>query len=203
MEELVTSEGGEALARLVGARIMYGLVPDANLTWGAHVEGWEEWRGERGVFVQGHVLVLRVEGEGSRGWVTVAPGPDAPVEPWAPMWVREAAHLDEVPGLEPWHLKGRAFGGRADGLRGAELDAHMDTHVDGLGMTRLSCWTGGAVRRVEVHAHPPYAALVVEHDGGARWSCWAEYDFAFWVNVSGGVADALAESSERHVTWGE
>ncbi len=201
MQDLVTEEGGRTLGKLVGARIMYGLAPDVHVTRSSYVEGWEEWRGARGVFMNGYVLVLRVEWGGTREWVTVSPGPDAPIEPWAPMWAERAAHLDEVSGLEPQHLQAHHFNARAKGLKGAELDAHLDTHADGLGMTRLSCWTDAAVRRVEVHGHAPYAALVVEHTDGSRWSCWAEYDFAFWVNFTEDVAGALADSSERHVSW--
>ena len=201
MKELVTEEGAGALAGLVGARIMYGLAPDASLTRYMNVDGWEEWRGERGLFVTGHVVVLRVEEGTRRRWVTLSPGPDAPIDPWAPMWATCAEHLDAVSGLEPHHLHAHHFEGRANGLKGVEFDTYMDTHADGLGMMRLTCWTGAPVRRVEVHDHAPYAALVVEHTDGMRWSCWAEYDFAFWLSFTEGVADALEEPSGGCTVW--
>lgn len=88
--KVILNEHRDLLRKMIGCSIRFGLIPKLSVESGECLPDDNLYDSEKnyGSFYSSYLLNLLMKGkDDEQFWVTFSPGPDAPIEPWSPLWI--------------------------------------------------------------------------------------------------------------------
>ncbi|WP_299679551.1 hypothetical protein [uncultured Dokdonia sp.] len=201
--KLILDRHKDILQDLIGQTIEFGLIPNLRISSSESYPDVTFYNQDYGHFYSSYELNLRVEDDsGIRKWVTLSPGPDEPIEDWAPFWVTNPILPDFNPIIEDTRFFDEAMSQKT--MKGNTIheikNTFLDTHGDGFGMVRCNIWGfKDPIKKISIYQYGTYAACIITHDSGKEWSIYAEYDFDFWINFSAQMAANIRAQCESQI----
>ena len=201
--KLILTEHKAILEKMIGSSIRFGLLPNLNIESLANLPDhrlYDESKDYQS-FYSSHLVNLRmINNEGEQFWVTMAPGPDLPIEPWAPFWATSQVGFDSGGIKKDYSFYVESHGDEPTGdLKTiAQLENNfLNTYNFGFGLNRVSKWFDHEkITHIEMYDCNPYAACIINHDSGKEWCVYAEYDSTFWLNFSQDMINGVREKCE-------
>ncbi len=202
----VLSEHKALLKKMIGCSIRFGLMPNLNVESGGCMPDSELYSDNNsyGSFYASHLINLRKKDRrGDQFWITLAPGPDSPIEPWAPFWVSSTLGFNNGGVKKDYSFYVSSIGQKPSGNEDEVAlleNEFLNTHVFGFGLNRISKWFDEEkIIQIELYDCAPYAACIIKHNSGKEWCIYAEYDFEFWINFSDEMINGIRESCDLDV----
>ena len=201
--KIILPEHKALLEKMIGSSIRFGLLPNLSVESGGGLPNdilYDESKDYQS-FYSSHLLNLRMlNNDGKQFWITMAPGPDSPIEPWAPFWITSGFGFDSGGIKKDYSFFIESYGSEPKGdLKTiAQLENNfLNTHRFGFGLNRISKWLEGEeITQIELYDCSPYAACIIRHNSGKEWCIYAEYDFEFWLNFSQDMVSGIRENCE-------
>lgn len=198
---MVLPKHKEHLKKMLGCCINYASMPNLSIGRGAMLPDdsmYQVNKTYQGFYLSSLVNLRLENSKGKRFWITIKPGPDAPIEPWAPLEVKlndtcdygeakkDYSHFEKEKASK-WGIKSKT----------QIENEFMDKYNYGFGLNRLSMWYNEEkIVKIELYDVAPYAACIITHSSGKSWSMYAEYDFEFWINFSEEMARDIRATCE-------
>ncbi|NQY07457.1 MAG: hypothetical protein HRT68_14985 [Flavobacteriaceae bacterium] len=202
--KLILNEHHEILKELIGQTIKFGLIPNLYLSSCETYPDEIFYNQTYGHFYSSTLINLRFENhDSSKSWVTFSPGPDEDIKDWAPFWAEKVVSADFNGVNKDTRVFEKELAKKlVTGSNQIELENNfLDTHIDGLGMTRCNLWDNNdPIKKIEILDFSPYAGCIITHESGMEWCMYAEYDFLFWINFSNTMPDNFRQSSYSKIT---
>jgi hypothetical protein len=198
---LILPKHKENLTQLIGGIIEYGVIPNVYISDSAILPDIALNGENYDHFYNSSFIYLRVsKKDKSKVWLKIAPGPDSPINPWAPVWVEEKSKInfDELSIDKDEFIENVAKYEKSNEDKGR---VYLDYNIASFGFTKLNCWGyKDKISSIKICSHLPYAAIVMEHESGKKWSIYLEYDFDFWLNFNYDLAEGIEKYSDEIIT---
>lgn len=193
------------LNKMIGCSIRFGLLPSLNVNIGGCLPDDCLYNANMnyGSFYSSSVLNLRMkEANGNEFWITISPGPDAPVEPWSPLGVISNPGFDSGKIKKDYSFYKEKIGHYPKGsmLEIADQENEfLKKHSFDFGLNMISKWLDHEkIIQIEIYDCSPYIACIIQHNTGKEWSIYAEYDFEFWLNFSQSMVKGIRKNCKLY-----
>lgn len=195
---LILPKHKENFIQLIGGIIEYGIIPNLYISDSAILPDIALNGKDYGHFYNSFFIYLRVlRKDNSKIWLKIAPGPDSPINPWAPVWIEEKNKIN----FNELSLEKNEFIENVTKYEESkEGRVYLDYYIASFGFTKLKCWGyKDKISSIKICSHSPYAASVIEHESGKKWSIYFEYDFDFWLNFNHDLAQGIEKYSDKTI----